>query len=133
MPMPACYMLYLPCVWQTRSQFVDRYTIFLVLFCFVLFPADKLADIGISSNTKVSFFRSYATGVQPFRSIAQNARTPSAFSVMNKLDQDDTCSLHYAADMCKELTAGLLKMKQVSSFRGEVTAANFEDHVRKAI
>lgn len=50
---------------------------------------------------------------------------------MNKLDQDDTCSLHYAADMVKDLTAGLLKMKQVSSFRGEVTSANFEDNVRR--
>jgi hypothetical protein len=60
----------------------------------------------------------------------QNTRTPNAFSVMKKLDQDDTCSLHYAADMCKDLTAGLLKMKQVSHYRGEVTAANFEDHVR---
>ncbi|OKL56782.1 hypothetical protein UA08_07813 [Talaromyces atroroseus] len=82
----------------------------------------------VPSNTKVSFFRSYATSVQPFRNIVQSTRTPNAFSVMNKLDQDDTCSLHYAADMCKDLTAGLLKMKQVSHYRGEVTSANFEDH-----
>lgn len=48
---------------------------------------------------------------------------------MNKLDQDETCSLHYAADMIKDLTAGLMKMKQVSPFRGEVMSANFEDNV----
>ncbi|KAF5015215.1 hypothetical protein F66182_13532, partial [Fusarium sp. NRRL 66182] len=82
----------------------------------------------VPSNTKVSFFRSYATGVQPFRNIAQTAKTPNAFSVMNKLDQDETCSLHYAADMIKDLTAGLLKMKEVSPFRGEVMSANFEDN-----
>ncbi|PCH01350.1 FAD-dependent pyridine nucleotide-disulfide oxidoreductase [Penicillium occitanis (nom. inval.)] len=82
----------------------------------------------VPSNTKVSFFRSYATGVQPFRNIAQTAKTPNAFSVMNKLDQDETCSLHYAADMIKDLTAGLMKMKQVSPFRGEVMSANFEDN-----
>lgn len=81
----------------------------------------------VPSNTKVSFFASYATGVQPFRSIVQTTRTPNAFSIMNKLDADETCSLHYAADMCKELTAGLAKMKQVSQYRGEVTSANYED------
>lgn len=57
------------------------------------------------------------------------AKTPNAFSVMNKLDQDETCSLHYAADLIKDLTAGLLKMKQVSAFRGEVRSADFEDQV----
>ena len=82
------------------------------------------------SNTKISFFRSYATGVQPFRNIVQTTKTPNAFSVMNKMDQNDTCSLHYAADMIKDLTAGLLKMKQVSPFWGEVMSANFEDNVR---
>ncbi|EED16045.1 conserved hypothetical protein [Talaromyces stipitatus ATCC 10500] len=81
----------------------------------------------VPSNTKVSFFRSYATGVQPLRNIVSTTKTPNAFSVMNKLDQDETCSLHHAADMVKDLTAGLLKMRQVSPFRGEVTSANFED------
>lgn len=85
----------------------------------------------VPSNTKISFFRSYATGVQPFRNIVQTTKTPNAFSVMNKMDQNDTCSLHYAADMIKDLTAGLLKMKQVSPFRGEVMSANFEDNKSK--
>lgn len=82
------------------------------------------------SNTKVSYFRSYATGVQPFRNIVQTTKPPNAFSVMNKLDQDETCSLHYAADMIKDLTAGLLKMRQVSQFQGEVMSADYEDQVR---
>lgn len=86
----------------------------------------------MNSNTKVSFFRSYATAVQPFRNIVQTAKPPNAFSIMNKLDQDDTCSLHYAADMVKELTAGLSKLKQVAQYRGEVASADFEDQVSKS-
>ena len=83
-----------------------------------------------NSNTKVSFFQAYATGVQPFRTIIENTRLPNAFSTMAKLDQEKTCHLHYAADMVRELTDGLMKMEQVYACRGFVTAANLSDTVR---
>ncbi|KAJ5577837.1 uncharacterized protein N7459_006801 [Penicillium hispanicum] len=78
----------------------------------------------VPSNTKVSFFQSYATAVQPFRTVIENTRHPSAFSTIAKLDQDKTCHLHYAADMVRGLTDGLTKMEQVYACRGFVTAAD---------
>lgn len=85
-------------------------------------PAD-----GLSSNTKVSLFQAYATAVQPFQTILDNARAPNAFSAMAKLDQDKTCHLHYAADMTRALTDGLIEMEQVDACRGFVTAANLSE------
>jgi hypothetical protein len=48
---------------------------------------------------------------------------------MAKLDQEKTCHLHYAADMIRGLTDGLLKMEQVYACRGFVTAANLSEKV----
>lgn len=49
---------------------------------------------------------------------------------MAKLDQEKTCHLHYAADMVRGLTDGLLKVEQVQACRGFVTAANLSKRVR---
>jgi hypothetical protein len=49
---------------------------------------------------------------------------------MAKLDQEKTCHLHYAADMVRGLTDGLMKMEDVYACRGFVTAANLGDRVR---
>ncbi|KAL1967121.1 hypothetical protein VTN77DRAFT_3412 [Rasamsonia byssochlamydoides] len=81
----------------------------------------------VPSNTKVSFFQAYATGVQPFRNVVRSTPTPNAFTTMTKLDQNETCSLHYAVDMCRALTDGLVKMDQVYQCRGIVTAADLRD------
>ncbi|CAI7674262.1 unnamed protein product [Penicillium pancosmium] len=77
----------------------------------------------VPSNTKVSFFQSYATSLQPFRTIIENTPRPNAFTTMAKLDQEKTCHLHYAADMIRGLTNGLVKMEQVYAYQGFVTAA----------
>ncbi|KAJ5975262.1 hypothetical protein N7481_008969 [Penicillium waksmanii] len=77
----------------------------------------------VPSNTKVSFFQSYATSLQPFRTIIENTPRPNAFTTMAKLDQENTCHLHYAADMIRGLTNGLVKMEQVYAYQGFVTAA----------
>lgn len=68
--------------------------------------------------------------MQPFRTVVENTRLPNAFSTVAKLDQDKTCHLHYAADMVRSLTDGLLKMEQVQACRGFVTAANLAERVR---
>ncbi|KAL1990279.1 hypothetical protein VTN49DRAFT_6118 [Thermomyces lanuginosus] len=81
----------------------------------------------VPSNTKVLFFQAFATGTQPFRRIIRSTPLPNAFSTLMKLDQDQTCSLHYAADMCRALTDGLLKMDAVVQVRGEVVSADLDD------
>ncbi|KAJ5082039.1 hypothetical protein N7532_011082 [Penicillium argentinense] len=78
----------------------------------------------VPSNTKVSLFQAYATSLQPFRTVIENTPRPNAFTAMAKLDQEKTCHLHYAADMIRALTDGLIKMEQVHACRGFVTAAN---------
>lgn len=80
----------------------------------------------VPSNTKVSLFQAYATSLQPFRTVIENTRQPNAFTTLAKLDQEKTCHLHYAADMIRGLTEGLMKMDQVHACRGFVTAANLE-------
>ncbi|KAJ5675801.1 hypothetical protein N7462_008698 [Penicillium macrosclerotiorum] len=83
----------------------------------------------VPSNTKVSFFQAYATGVQPFRDVIENAQRPNAFTTIAKLDQEKTCHLHYAADMVRGLTDGLMKLEQVYACRGFVTTANLTDRL----
>ncbi|KAJ5554443.1 hypothetical protein N7513_004402 [Penicillium frequentans] len=81
----------------------------------------------VPSNTKVSLFQAYATAVQPFRTVIENTRQPNAFTTMAKLDQEKPCHLHYAADMIRGLTDGLMKREDVYACRGFVTAANLGD------
>ncbi|KAA8642229.1 hypothetical protein EYZ11_009013 [Aspergillus tanneri] len=82
----------------------------------------------VPSNTKVSLFQAYATAVQPFRSVINSTRIPSAFSTLAKLDQEKTCHLHHAADMLKGLSDGIVKMDQVYPCQGFVTAANLVEN-----
>ncbi|KAJ5752411.1 hypothetical protein N7520_009328 [Penicillium odoratum] len=81
----------------------------------------------VPSNTKVSLFQAYATAVQPFRAVIESTRQPNAFTTMAKLDQEKPCHLHYAADMIRGLTDGLMKRDDVYPCRGFVTAANLAD------
>ncbi|KAJ5449771.1 uncharacterized protein N7458_006220 [Penicillium daleae] len=78
----------------------------------------------VPSNTKVALFQAYATAVQPFQTVIENTPRPNAFTTMAKLDQEKTCHLHYAADMIRGITDGLIKMDRVHACRGFVTAAN---------
>lgn len=78
----------------------------------------------VPSNTKVSLFQAYATSLQPFRTVIENTPRPNAFTTLAKLDQEKTCHLHYAADMIRGLTNGLVKMDQVLACHGFVTAAS---------
>ncbi|KAJ6120298.1 hypothetical protein N7523_004578 [Penicillium sp. IBT 18751x] len=78
----------------------------------------------VPSNTKVALFQAYATATQPFKTVIENSPRPNAFSTLAKLDQEKTCHLHYAADMIRDLTDGLIKMDPVHAYRGFVTAAN---------
>lgn len=83
----------------------------------------------VPSNTKVSLFQAYATSLAPFRSVIESTPRPNAFTTLAKLDQEKTCHLHYAADMIRGLTDGLIKMDQVHACQGFVTAASLNSRV----
>lgn len=80
----------------------------------------------VPSNTKVSLFHAYAQAVQPFRDLIKKSPIPNAFTMMAKLDENKTCSLHYAADMCRALIDGLAD--QVDQCRGIVTGADLAEN-----
>lgn len=67
--------------------------------------------------------------MQPFKTVIENTPRPNAFTTLAKLDQEKTCHLHYAADMIRALTDGLIKMDQVHACHGFVTAANLSSRV----
>lgn len=83
----------------------------------------------LTSNTKVSFFQAYATGVQPFRTVISSTRMPNAFTTLAKLDQDQTCLLQHGAEMVQALTEGIVKLDRVVQCRGYVVAANLAENV----
>ncbi|KAJ5250393.1 hypothetical protein N7489_000803 [Penicillium chrysogenum] len=81
----------------------------------------------VPSNTKVSLFQAYARATQPFQKVIDNTKSPNAFTKLAKLDQESTCTLGFAADMVRDLTAGLLKMEQVYACHGSVKSANLNE------
>ncbi|GIJ90751.1 monooxygenase AgnR1 [Aspergillus pseudoviridinutans] len=81
----------------------------------------------VPSNTKVSFFQAYATGVQPFRAVISSTRMPNTFTTLAKLDQDQTCLLQHGADMVQSLTEGIVKLDRVVQCKGYVVAANLAE------
>ncbi|KAJ5088200.1 hypothetical protein N7456_011816 [Penicillium angulare] len=81
----------------------------------------------INSNTTVKLFQTYSTVWESFRTVVENTPQPNAFTVLDKLDPNKTCRLHYAADMVRDLTDGLVKRDDVLPCRGFVTAASLID------
>lgn len=79
----------------------------------------------VGRNTKVKFFTKYAEGVEAFRSIAAETPKPNAMSHLLSLDQEKTCHIAQAADLCLMLTEGLDESRQVSKQRGQVTDASW--------
>lgn len=52
---------------------------------------------------------------------------------MTKLEPDQGCPLHYAADLCKMLTEGIMKFDDVYTCCGVVTKADLEENVSSVI
>lgn len=69
----------------------------------------------------------YAEGVEPFRTIAERAEKPNAFTHLKELDQEDTCHIAEAADLCIMLTKGLDESKGVDKQFGSVSSADWSD------
>ena len=69
----------------------------------------------------------YADGVSPFQDVAKETPKPNAYTVLQDLDQEDTCYIKEAADLCLMLTKGLGESKGVYKQMGSVTGASWTD------
>ena len=79
------------------------------------------------SNTKVKRFAMYAEGVKAFRDLAKETPEPNAYSYLKSLDQEDTCHIAQAADLCIMLTKGLDASKGVHKQLGNVGSASWSE------
>jgi alpha-1,3/alpha-1,6-mannosyltransferase len=67
----------------------------------------------------------YADGVSPFREVAEETPAPNAYTELKDLDQEDTCYIKEAADLCIMLTKGLNESKGVYKQMGSVSGASW--------
>lgn len=81
----------------------------------------------VPSNTRVKRFISYAEGVKAFRDVAKETPTPNAYQHLKDLDQEATCHIAEAADLCIMLTNGLDESKGVHKHLGKVSNASWSD------
>lgn len=83
--------------------------------------------IQLDSNTKVKRFISYAEAVSPFREVAKETPAPNAYTHLKGLDQEATCHIAEAADLCIMLTKGLDQSKDVFKQPGKVSDASWSE------
>jgi hypothetical protein len=69
----------------------------------------------------------YADAVSSFREIVENTPTPNAYSHLQSLEQEKTCHIAQAADLCIMLTRGLNESQNVFKQRGRVSNASHSD------
>ncbi|RQM06011.1 hypothetical protein DH86_00002561 [Scytalidium sp. 3C] len=81
----------------------------------------------VPSNTKVKRFLGYAEGIKVFRDIAEETPSPNAITRLKALDQEDTCQISDAADLCVMLTEGLDESKGVYKQFGRTSRASWTD------
>jgi len=70
---------------------------------------------------------SYAEGVPVFKQIAEETEAPNAITYLKSLDQENTCHIAQAADLCLMLTKGLDESKGVYKQLGHVSYASWSD------
>jgi alpha-1,3/alpha-1,6-mannosyltransferase len=75
----------------------------------------------------VKLFVAYADAVSSFREIVEKTPTPNAYSHLQSLEQEKTCHIAQAADLCIMLTKGLDKSQDVFKQRGRVSNASHSD------
>ena len=94
----------------------------------MLSPLGLTRDLTVfDSNTKVKRFVMYADGVSPFQRITKETPIPNAYSHLKSLEQEDTCHIAQAADLCIMLTKGLNESKGVEKQLGSVSNAQWSD------
>lgn len=67
----------------------------------------------------------YAEGVKPFRNLIEEAEKPNAYTHLKSLDQEDTCHIAQAADLCIMFTKALDEQKGVYKQIGSVESASW--------
>lgn len=65
--------------------------------------------------------------MKAFRDVAKETPTPNAYSHLKGLDQEETCHIAEAADLCIMLTKGLDESKGVHKHLGRASAASWSD------
>lgn len=87
-------------------------------------PHDRLEEkLTRSSNTKVKRFVMYAEALESFKKVIEQTEKPNAYTVLKDLDQEKTCHIAEAADLCIMLTKGFDRSHGVYSRRGKVLSA----------
>ncbi|KAK7415699.1 hypothetical protein QQX98_005734 [Neonectria punicea] len=83
----------------------------------------------VPSNTRVDLFAKFATAVTPLQRVVDSTPAPNAFTALGQLQQDQGCSLSYAADLCLMLTEGLAReFPSVARHQGNVANATLDKH-----
>lgn len=67
----------------------------------------------------------YADGVAAFREVAEQTPAPNAYTKLKGLEQEDTCYIEQAADLCIMLTKGLDESRGVYKQKGTVSSASW--------
>ncbi|RDL36591.1 Uncharacterized protein BP5553_05943 [Venustampulla echinocandica] len=93
----------------------------------ILWVDDEFHGGRLDNNTKVKRFVSYAEGVSPFREIFKETPEPNAYSHLKSLEQENTCYIAQAADLCVMLTKGLDQSKGVYKQLGRVSDASLSE------
>jgi hypothetical protein len=75
---------------------------------------------------------SYANGVEPFKKIVAEAEEPNPYTHLKSLDQEATCQIAQAADLCQFLTDGLLKTEGVFRSFARATKAAWTEVGRRS-
>jgi alpha-1,3/alpha-1,6-mannosyltransferase len=69
----------------------------------------------------------YAEGVKAFTDVAEETPAPNAYSHLKGLEQEDTCHIAQAADLCIMFTNGLDTSKGVHKQLGNMANASWSD------
>ncbi|CAG8973817.1 hypothetical protein HYALB_00005562 [Hymenoscyphus albidus] len=60
----------------------------------------------VPSNTKVKRFVMYAEGAESFKKVIEESEKPNAYTALKDLDQEQTCKIARAGDLCAMLSDG---------------------------
>lgn len=88
------------------------------------FSTRKDERLTMSSNTKVKRFVMYAEGVESFKKVIEETEKPNAYTVLKDLDQEKTCHIAEAADLCKLLARGFVRSHGVFRRQGKLHSAS---------
>ena len=69
----------------------------------------------------------YADALQPFQEVTKETPAPNAYSQLKELDQEKTCHIAQAADLCMMLAKGVNKSKGVYKLEHSLRSASWSD------